>query len=113
MFRVKRFLAGVILAGLILVALPSVSNAAYVRGYYRSNGTYVQPYYRSNPNGLKYDNYSYKPSQPLYNDSYGRYNTYKWNTPSYKTQPDYYSGLNSYRSNNLNRSYSGSSYWDY
>ncbi|MFC1645526.1 hypothetical protein ACFL08_05915 [Patescibacteria group bacterium] len=75
------------------------ADAGYVSGYYRSNGTYVSPYYRSNPNGLNYDNYSYRSNQPLYNNSYGRYNTYKWNTPSYYTQSDYYSGYNSYRSN--------------
>ena len=42
-----------------------------VKGYYKSNGTYVAPYVRSNPNGLKYDNYGYKPSQGLYNSTYG------------------------------------------
>lgn len=77
---------------------PSNAEAARVNGYYRSNGTYVQPYYRSNNNGLKYDNYSYKPSQPRYNSSYGSYNTYKWNTPSWSTQSNYYSGKSYYNS---------------
>jgi len=72
--------------------------AGYVSGYFKSNGTYVQPYYRSNNNGLLYDNYSYKSYQPLYNSSYYKYNTYKWTTPSYVTQPNYYYGLNSYNS---------------
>jgi len=81
------------------VALP-VAHAGYVSGYYRSNGTYVRPHYRSNPNGLRYDNYSYRSYQPLYNSSYGKYSTYRWNTPSYYWQSNYYSGLNSYRFNN-------------
>jgi len=83
----------------VLLFIPlSFANAAYVRGYYRSNGTYVQPHYRSNPNGLLYDNYSYKPSMPSYNNSYYKHNTYKWTTPSWNTQDDYYTGLNSYNS---------------
>lgn len=72
--------------------------AGYVVGYYRSNGTYVQPYYRSNPNGLKFDNYSYRGGS-LYNDSYGT-RSYSWNTPSWNTQSDYFTGYNSYRSYN-------------
>jgi len=99
-----------ILVGVSLFFSTRVVNAGWVNGYYRSNGTYVQGYYRSNPNGLRYDNYSYKPSQPLYNPSYGSYNTYKWNTPSWNTQSDYYTGLNSYRSSNYGSDY-GSSLW--
>lgn len=94
-----------ILAIAFLLAPLAPAKAAYVRGYTRSNGTYVQPYYRSNPNGLLYDNYSYRPSQPLYNNSYYKYDTYKWTTPSWNTQSDYYTGLNSYKSR--------SSLWSY
>ena len=86
------------LVAILLFSVAEVASAAWVNGYYRSDGTYVRGHYRSNPNGLNYDNYSYKPSQPRYNDSYGKYNTYKWNTPSYNTQRDYYTGYNSYRS---------------
>lgn len=68
-----------------------------VKGYYRSNGTYVAPYVRSNPNGLKYDNYSYKPSQGLYNSSYGTKGVI-WDTPTYITDPDYYVGKALYES---------------
>ena len=68
-----------------------------VRGYYRSDGTYVRPHVRSNPNGLKYDNYSYKPSQGLYNDTYGTRGT-TWDTPTYTTDPDYYEGKSLYES---------------
>ena len=32
-----------------------------VNGYYRSNGTYVQPHYRTSPDGIKYNNLSYRP----------------------------------------------------
>lgn len=92
------------LALMIFALNAQIALAGYVRGYYRSNGTYVQPYYRSNPNGLRYDNYSYKSYQPLFNNSYGRYNTYKWNTPSWSWQSDYYTGLNYYNSYNSYRS---------
>ena len=66
---------------------------AYVRvkGYYRKDGTYVQPYVRSNPNGLKYDNYSWTPSQGLYNDTYGTRGS-DWDTPTWSTDPQYYEG---------------------
>ncbi len=70
-----------------------------VKGYYKKNGTYVAPHVRSNPNGLKYDNYSYKPSQGLYNDSYGTRGA-NWDTPTYVTDPNYYAGKNIYESNN-------------
>ena len=81
-------------------------SAWYVSGYYRSNGTYVNWYYRSNANAYKFDNYSYKPSQGLYNSSYysRSYSSPSWYTPSYKTQSNYYQWLNSYKSKSL-RSY--------
>jgi len=66
-----------------------------VRGYYRSNGTYVAPHVRSNPNGLKYDNYSWTPSQGLYNPTYGTRGT-TWDTPTYITDPNYYEGKSLY-----------------
>ena len=31
-----------------------------VRGYYRGNGTYVQPHFRTNPDGIPYNNFSYR-----------------------------------------------------
>lgn len=66
---------------------------AYVRvkGYYKKNGTYVAPHIRSNPNGLKYDNYGYKPSQGLYNKTHGTRGAH-WNTPTWSTDPEYYEG---------------------
>ncbi|HSR88942.1 MAG TPA: SH3 domain-containing protein [Candidatus Udaeobacter sp.] len=78
----------------------TLTASAYVsvKGYYRSNGTYVAPYVRSEPNGLKYDNYSYTPSQGLYNDSYGTRGT-TWDTPTYITDPNYYQGKSLYDSN--------------
>jgi len=54
-----------------------------VKGYYRSIGTYVQPHVRSNPNGLKYDNYGYRPSQGLYNKSYSGGSSY-WKTDNFE-----------------------------
>jgi len=67
-----------------------------VKGYYRSDGTYVAPHVRSNPNGLKYDNYSYTPSQGLYNTTYGTRGT-EWDTPTTITDPDYYEGKALYK----------------
>ena len=75
----------------------SVYALAYVnvRGYYRSDGTYVRPHVRSNPNGLKYDNYSWKPSQGLYNKTYGTRGS-DWDTPTWITDPNYYEGKSLY-----------------
>jgi hypothetical protein len=76
-----------------------------VKGYYRSNGTYVAPYVRSNPNGLKYDNYGYTPSQGLYNKTYGtRGGT--WDTPTTITDPNYYEGKALYEAGKFNKSLS-------
>lgn len=93
---------------------------AYVRvnGYTKKNGTYVAPYVRSNPNGLKYDNYSYKPSQGLYNSSYGTRGA-TWDTPTYITDPSYYEGKALYEQNQVSgyssyssqSSYSSSNYY--
>lgn len=83
---------------LLLLFFPISSDAhVSVKGYYRSNGTYVAPHVRSNPNGLKYDNYSYTPSQGLYNKTYGTRGS-TWDTPTYITDPDYYLGRSLYES---------------
>ncbi|HTR18602.1 MAG TPA: hypothetical protein VMH91_01315 [Candidatus Paceibacterota bacterium] len=83
---------------LLLAFAPlSASAVVHVSGYVNSHGTYVAPYVRSNPNGLKYDNYSYTPSQGLYNPSYGTKDTV-WDTPTWITDPNYYSGLSEYLS---------------
>jgi len=92
-----------VLALAIVFVLPffvSVYDAdAYVNvnGYYRKDGTYVRPHVRSDPNGLKYDNYSWTPSQGLYNESYGTRGS-EWDTPTYITDPDYYTGKMLYES---------------
>jgi hypothetical protein len=90
----KIYAAAALLFVTVFSALPA---EAYVnvKGYYRSNGTYVQPHVRSNPNGLKYDNYSYKPSQGLYNPTYGTRGT-TWDTPTWITDPNYYEGKTLY-----------------
>lgn len=68
-----------------------------VKGYFRKDGTYVRPHVRSNPNGLKYDNYGWTPSQGLYNKTYGTRGSY-WDTPTYITDPYYYKGKSLYES---------------
>jgi len=63
----------VILAGVLMVLVcflfASLSDAGWIRGYYRSNGTYVRPHYRTNPDGNPYNNYSFPGN---YNPNTGR-----------------------------------------
>ena len=92
----------IILGALLLISFFIGSfnySEAYVsvKGHYR-NGKYIAPHVRSNPNGLKYDNYSWTPSQGLYNESYGTRGA-EWNTPTYVTDPDYYLGKSLYEQN--------------
>lgn len=97
----KKFIAIFALVAIIGSAT-FINNAdAYVpvKGYYKSNGTYVQPYVRSNPNGLKYDNYSWTPSQGLYNKTYGTKGS-TWDTPTWTTDPEYYVGKSLYENKN-------------
>ena len=86
--------------GLLVFFSVSSSALAYVsvNGYYKSNGTYVNSYVRSSPNALKYDNYSYKSYQPAYNSSYYTTTSISQKTPSYYTDPDYYTGKSIYDS---------------
>jgi len=99
----KQILAILLIFTSLFFICSSTVEAVWIRGYYRRDGTYVSPHYRSNPNGLRYDNYSWRWDQPLYNQSYGRYNTYRWNTPSWEWQDDYWTGLNYHRSYNTYR----------
>lgn len=94
----------VVLIGVFCFNIGNVDAYVSVKGYYRKNGTYVAPHVRSEPNGLKYDNYSYTPSQGLYNPSYGTKGT-TWDTPTYITDPDYYVGKSIYDSNQLGTGY--------
>lgn len=103
-----------LLSSFLFLILFGLANAyVNVDGYFKSNGTYVEPYVRSEPNGLKYDNYGYKPSQGLYNDSYGTRDL-DWDTPTWNTDPDYYTGKSIYDSNHSSlkpyNSYSPPSY---
>lgn len=101
----KRILfLSIIIFSTLLIGINSAYAYVSVKGYYRSNGTYVAPYVRSNPNGLKYDNYGYKPSQGLYNSSYGTKGAY-WDTPTYVTDPNYYIGKSLYESGLNNSAY--------
>jgi hypothetical protein len=107
-FIQKTFFVLTILAT-VFISLPQVSEAyVSVKGYYRKDGTYVSPHVRSNPNGLKYDNYSYTPSQGLYNKTYGTRDAY-WDTPTYVTDPNYYEGKALYESGSSG-TYNTSSY---
>ncbi len=98
------------LAVLFLSVGPINNVEAYVsvKGYTRKDGTYVAPYVRSNPNGLKYDNYGYTPSQGLYNKTYGTRGA-EWDTPTYITDPNYYQGKALYEGGSSGSS-AGSSY---
>jgi hypothetical protein len=90
----KKFIKKTVLVFAIIMFLMPIFNVeAYVsvKGYYRKDGTYVRPHVRSNPNGVKYDNYSYTPSQGLYNKTYGTKGA-EWDTPTWTTDPDYYEG---------------------
>jgi len=107
MKKLKKVMLALILLVLTQFIFATSINAVWVNGYYRSDGTYVRGHYRSSPNGLKYDNYSWSWGSDLYNDSYYDYGrSYKWRTPSWNWQNDYWRGLNSYRSYN---NYDG--YW--
>lgn len=79
----RRLIQSVLL--IVLFVLPSFAEDVQVDGYYRKNGTYVAPHTRSQPNAYKWDNKSYTPSQPAYNDSYRtptkNYGS-EWNQPS-------------------------------
>ncbi|MEK7095095.1 MAG: hypothetical protein AAB917_00360 [Patescibacteria group bacterium] len=100
MNTLKKYLKFSLILIVLFVSIGVFNHAdAYVsvEGYYRKNGTYVAPYVRSNPNGLKYDNYSYTPSQGLYNKTYGTRGT-TWDTPTYITDPNYYEGKALYES---------------
>lgn len=100
----KQFIKKIFLSVLVVLVVGQIffiSNVnAYVsvRGHTKSNGTYVAPHVRSNPNGLKYDNYSWTPSQGLYNKTYGTRGA-TWDTPTYITDPEYYTGKILYENN--------------
>lgn len=94
----KLLILCLILISSLFISVSYVDAYVSVKGYTKSNGTYVAPHVRSNPNGLKYDNYSYTPSQGLYNKTYGTRGS-EWDTPTYITDPDYYLGKSLYESN--------------
>ena len=102
MKKLKLLLVFAIIFSFIITAFPSDSLAyVSVKGYFRSDGTYVRPHVRSSPNAFKFDNYSWRPSQGLYNPSYyaptKNYSS-DWYTPSYITDPYYYLGKSLYES---------------
>lgn len=107
MKKLSEIIGTIALAVLLVFSMQIDTADAYVnvRGYTKSNGTYVAPHVRSNPNGLKYDNYSYKPSQGLYNATYGTKGA-AWDTPTYITDPDYYIGKALYQSGSASSAYS-------
>ena len=100
MKKIRTVLVCIIVLSFFIALFPTDSFAyVSVRGYYRSDGTYVRSHVRSSPNALKYDNYSWTPSQGLYNKSYfaptKNYSS-DWYAPSYITDPYYYSGKSLY-----------------
>lgn len=97
----KKILMSLTVLGMVFSFAPNADAYVSVKGYYRKDGTYVKPHVRSEPNGLKYDNYSYKPSQGLYNESYGTKGA-EWDTPTWTTDPDYYEGKAIYEGNTVN-----------
>lgn len=112
--QVRRLLA-VLLSLVILAAVsaPVASADEWVNGYFRGDGTYVQGYYRSSPDGIPYNNYSYRgnvnpytgsigtksydPSYPSYR-SYGSYGGYGSSYGSYSSYPSYGRSYGSYGS---------------
>jgi hypothetical protein len=52
----KKFL---FLTTFVLLLIPSLLEAAQVRGYFRRDGTYVRPYQRTNPDRNPYNNYGF------------------------------------------------------
>lgn len=73
----------------LMVSGVSFAKDVHVGGYYKKNGTYVAPHERSAPNSYNWDNKSYKPSEPAYNDSYNKNrnadsNYYKPSTTRYQ-----------------------------
>lgn len=66
-----------------------------VRGYTRKDGTYVAPHTRSESNAYKWDNKSYEPSQPAYNDSYSK-PTKNYGDDYYKPSDTRYQDSNPY-----------------
>lgn len=102
----KIFALFLAMVAIFLFSVSDVNAYVSVKGYFRSNGTYVAPYVKSNPNGLKYDNYGWKPSQGLYNDTYGTRGSY-WDTPTYVTDPSYYEGKSLYEQGKSSLSTSG------
>jgi len=101
--KLKLILVFLIFLSFIIIAFPTDSFAyTSVRGYFKpSTGTYVNSYVRTSPNAFKFDNYSWTPSQGLYNKSYyaptKNYSS-DWYTPSYITDPYYYLGKSFYES---------------
>ena len=101
MKKLRLVLVFAIILSFIITVFPTDSFAyVSVKGHFRS-GTYVRPHVRSNPNAFKFDNYSWTPSQGLYNKSYyaptKNYSS-DWYTPSYITDPYYYLGKSLYES---------------
>jgi len=102
MKKLKIGLIFVIILAIFIAIFPTDSFAyVSVKGYFRSDGTYVRPHVRSDPNAFKFDNYSWTPSQGLYNPSYyaptKNYSS-NWYIPSYITNSDYYLGKSLYES---------------
>ena len=60
----------------------TIAFAGYTNWYFKRNGTFVGWYYKTTPNEYRYDNYSYKQSQDVFNESYYKRNSQT--SPSYR-----------------------------
>jgi hypothetical protein len=85
---------------LLVSFVPSIIFAGDVRvkGYTKRDGTYVAPHTRSEPNAYQWDNKSYTPSQPAYNDSYSK-PTKSYGSDWYKPSDTRYQDNNPYNNN--------------
>jgi len=59
MINIIKFTLGMIVVACMLYSCSAMAQVN-VRGYYRSNGTYVRPHTRTAPDGIKWNNKSYR-----------------------------------------------------
>ncbi len=61
-----------LIAGFIILLIPTILNAGRVRGYTDKNGRYVPPYNRTNPDKSKDNNYGSAPNVNPYTGKKGK-----------------------------------------
>lgn len=85
----------IVLSVLFFTQAVAIAGDVRVRGYTRQDGTYVAPHTRSAPNAYGWDNKSYTPSQPAYNESYYQ-PTRNYSPTYYQPSPTRYNDNNPY-----------------